>query len=90
MWINISECKEYSQFVYENVINSDGVVEKVDRCGLQKTESFVDGRRVKPGEYPHLARIGFGVGESFRWRSSGSIISSRFVLTVAGPSVLGM
>lgn len=36
-----------------------------------------------PKEFPHMARIGFGPSNAIEWKCGGSIISRKYILTVA-------
>lgn len=44
---------------------------------------IVGGEKSRVGEFPHMAAIGFTVDGSTRFNCGGSLISEKFVLTVA-------
>jgi secreted trypsin-like serine protease len=47
------------------------------------TGLIVGGIETKAGEFPHMAAIGWKVGGGYAFKCGGSLISERFVLSVA-------
>lgn len=55
----------------------------VDNCDVAQG-LIVGGKKAKPNEFPHMAAIGWRLtGGSIVFKCGGSLISERFVLTVA-------
>ncbi|KAG8232281.1 hypothetical protein J437_LFUL011221 [Ladona fulva] len=85
------KCEEYSKMVTEQitalplVLDPRPVSFSVENCPLSGVELIVGGEQTKPGEFPHMAAIGYRQSDSngYDWDCGGSLISDRFVLTAA-------
>ncbi|KAG8234529.1 hypothetical protein J437_LFUL011105 [Ladona fulva] len=50
-------------------------------CPIQVGKS--DGNQAYPGEFPHMAAIGYGEESGIKWHCGGALISEKFVLSAA-------
>lgn len=87
--IAVRKCNEYRKLSYDQVtsiglsfmpIISQSLVPTCESI----TELIVGGKTSKPGEFPHMAAIGWrGAAKTVTFNCGGSLISDRFVLTAA-------
>uniref|UniRef100_A0A2A4JQ23 trypsin n=1 Tax=Heliothis virescens TaxID=7102 RepID=A0A2A4JQ23_HELVI len=82
------KCEEYSRGVVEKVpyipLIPDPEPFSVTsaKCDYTGVELIVGGENANPGEFPHMAAIGWAdFGGSYKFSCGGSLISPRFVLT---------
>lgn len=61
-----------------NLIEKDEPV-----CNMDQTTYVINGEESKPGEFPHMALLGYNNGGTLQWACGGSLISDRYVLTAA-------
>ena len=83
------ECVEYAKHVKKDfyinplILNGQSHTVSVSQCDYA-TALIVGGEKTKVGEYPHMAAIGWrDLDGSLEFVCGGSLISERFVLTVA-------
>ncbi|XP_055708950.1 uncharacterized protein LOC129805183 [Phlebotomus papatasi] len=84
------KCREYANFVFENVTAPVGLPGRdpetvsSDTCSFKVIPLIVGGTNAKPREFPHMALIGYGDNvNSLQWNCGGSLISEKFVLSAA-------
>lgn len=82
----ITECEEYSggskdSFFIVNTINNDRTV-GVTNCDVI-LPLIVGGKKTTPGDFPHMAAIGWTDFDTVDWKCGGSLISDQYVLTAA-------
>lgn len=53
------------------------------KCNNMFAGMIVGGVKTKPGEFAHMAAIGWRSGSKIEFKCGGSLISERFLLTVA-------
>lgn len=75
----ISECNEYSKYVFTNTSSSTSK----DECVSTSIEYIYGGEQALPKEFPHMALLGFeAIDRTVSWSScGGSLISELYVLT---------
>ena len=83
------ECVEYAKHTKKPIrfmslsLNAQPLTLSVSQCAYA-TALIVDGEKTNVGEYPHMAAIGWrDLDGSLKFACGGSLISERFVLTVA-------
>ncbi|XP_046396392.1 serine protease snake-like [Ischnura elegans] len=89
--ISERKCEEYSELVTQRVqglplvLEPDPVALNVANCPDSGLHLIVGGEETEPGEFPHMAAIGYRRqgSEGFDWDCGGSLISDSFVLTAA-------
>lgn len=78
-----AECDEFLDLTYPEYKGSNET-EKVIDC--KRRLGIVGGYLALPGNYPHMALLGYDSGAGggeLEWNCGGSIISLRFILTAA-------
>lgn len=83
--ILISECNQYKDSVYEEVLILNQPPRKVLQCPFSNVALILGGILASPNEFPHMALIGYQANNTneIYWGCSGSLISENFVLTAA-------
>ena len=89
--VSLEKCEEYAKLTVDEVQvgsflfdEADTKVVETSKCINGDSHGFiVGGVPTKPGEYPHMAAIGWSEGDTIDWRCGGSLISYYFVLTAA-------
>lgn len=85
----VRKCNEYRELSYDQVTGIGlSLVSIVARSKVPKCDSItkliVGGNVTKPGEFPHMAAIGWrGADGTLGFHCGGSLISDRYVLTAA-------
>lgn len=90
---SLSECREYKQLVVTNYTTFHGFSFQVNDTKYYRTRTVYDcnpfgglivgGEKTKPGEFPHMAALGWRLSQGVIFKCGGSLISENFVLTVA-------
>ncbi|CAK1553226.1 unnamed protein product [Leptosia nina] len=91
MRLSDRKCEEYSRGVIQTVDfiplvpDPDPLHISAAKCDYNKVDLIVGGETTSPGEFPHMAAIGWvnDNTNSYEFLCGGSLISSRFVLTAA-------
>lgn len=89
-----AECRKFKKLIATKILIGTGFEEDgedddpsaiVDyNCKHQFTSLIVGGQKTEPGEFPHMAAIGWRLSNgSATFHCGGSLISERFVLSVA-------
>lgn len=84
----VSECKEYSKLSYNRVtlsaltLTPTVVTYDVPKCD-NIVKLIVGGNVTKPGEFPHMAAIGWRRAGLVSFDCGGSLVSDQYVLTAA-------
>lgn len=92
--ISVQKCEQYSKLAVErDVVGSFSLDEQISttiekpKCVFSSggADGFIVGGTItKPGEYPHMAVVGWQEADGFtNWNCGGSLISYRFILTAA-------
>lgn len=85
------ECEKYAELTIEKVYvnplslgpSSSEHAIRISRCDAV-TPLIVGGERTKPGEFPHMAAIGWqSFDGTLEFKCGGTLISEQFVLTAA-------
>nr|CAD7397414.1 unnamed protein product [Timema cristinae] len=83
----ISELSKYQ--VRDNIMalpllpDPEPISVQVEKCNYNSVKLIVGGEETVPGEFPHMAAVGFRDGRQIVWNCGGSLISEHFVLTAA-------
>ncbi|CAF4942755.1 unnamed protein product [Pieris macdunnoughi] len=84
------KCQEYSRGVTQMVDfiplvpDPDTLHISAAKCDYNKVDLIVGGETTSPGEFPHMAALGWvNQEDGYDFLCGGSLISSRFVLTAA-------
>ncbi|XP_055585428.1 uncharacterized protein LOC129738271 [Uranotaenia lowii] len=86
--ISARKCNEYRKLSYNKVsvstltLNPMVLSFEVPKCD-NIVKLIVGGNITKPGEFPHMAAIGWRVGRRVAFDCGGSLISNQYVLTAA-------
>lgn len=79
------ECQDYQSAVYEMQtlysVTGAEIKRNMSVCNLDSTSYIVNGEETRPSEFPHMALVGYGNGETASWQCGGSLISDLYVLT---------
>ncbi|KAF9818370.1 hypothetical protein SFRURICE_017792 [Spodoptera frugiperda] len=82
------KCEEYSKAVVEKVPyiplipNPEPFTVSAAKCDYTGVELIVGGENANPGEFPHMAAVGWATFEgTYKFSCGGSLISPRFVVT---------
>ncbi|XP_022832269.1 serine protease snake-like [Spodoptera litura] len=82
------KCEEYSRAVVEKVPyiplipNPEPFTVSAAKCDYTGVELIVGGENANPGEFPHMAAVGWATFEGpYKFSCGGSLISPRFVVT---------
>ncbi|XP_058456743.1 venom protease-like [Malaya genurostris] len=84
----VEKCNEYRKLSYNRIaistltLTPTVVSFEVPKCD-NIVKLIVGGNLTKPGEFPHMAAIGWRRGNTESFDCGGSLISDRFVLTAA-------
>jgi secreted trypsin-like serine protease len=86
--ISVKKCEDYKKLVTKqfnvgslSLTTQNQEVQTID-CDVS-TALIVGGDKPKPGEFPHMAAIGYGETNEIKFACGGSLISEKFVLTAA-------
>ncbi|XP_055618901.1 uncharacterized protein LOC129763961 [Toxorhynchites rutilus septentrionalis] len=82
----VQKCKEYSKLSYNQIaVSTLTLTPTVLKYDVPKCDNIVKlivgGNITKPGEFPHMAAIGWRYADRVSFDCGGSLISDRFVLT---------
>lgn len=86
MTLTFTECKEYTEAVFEYIDSVSLAVDakndriRVDKCGHKTVPLIVGGELAKPREFPHMALLGYDKG-GVRWSCGGTLVSDQYVLS---------
>ncbi|XP_063220939.1 serine protease Hayan-like [Bacillus rossius redtenbacheri] len=87
--ISETKCDEYSQQVRSNVSalplvpDPEPISLQVANCNYNGVLLIVGGEKTVPGEFPHMAALGYRDGRNLAWNCGGTLISEYYVLTAA-------
>lgn len=87
---HLSECTEYMNIV-SDIICFDWAKTNCERNVKQNQCDvgqglIIKGNETKPGEFPHMAAIGWTTRKGVEFKCGGSLISENFVLTAVRKS----
>lgn len=81
------QCMEYRKLLVSTVqaiplvTNPKPITAEVAKCDKNSLPLIVGGTPAQPGEFPHMALLGYANGNTIQWNCGGTLISDRYVLT---------
>lgn len=86
--ISEQKCKEYTELAKNSILLGSLSFRpsiqtiKSEQCGATQG-LIVGGENAKPGEFPHMAALGYPYLNGIKYQCGGTLISDRYVLTAA-------
>ncbi|CAH0562168.1 unnamed protein product [Brassicogethes aeneus] len=83
------KCHEYSKSVTKTIKglsllpNAENSNIEGSKCDFNKIPFIIGGEPAEEGEFPFIAALGYKIEDKIEWLCGGSLISEKFILTVA-------
>ncbi|XP_018562095.1 serine protease persephone [Anoplophora glabripennis] len=85
--ISKKKCKEYAKYVWDRsqspTLGRLNHTSNTFECPFEKIPLIVGGKLASRREFPHMALIGYTLGDEVQWSCGGTLISENYVLTAS-------